>query len=229
MLRIPRCHSGLSHVKLRSLISDDAVNRVDGFLADRYPHGLSTYLGRLTMPLRFEFELDDEDLAYFQKVIEERKHGHQDVEIQDIVTATRELIEGARANHTPRTVMQMLEQLQPMVAMVTDSEWSLPTDDIRRVLTALAYLADTDDLIPDDVPGLGYLDDAVMVELACQSLRPEVHAYRDFCQFRTAEIERRRAAGEEDSPVSRLDWLGSRRKELQEQMRRKRSMFQRLG
>lgn len=180
------------------------------------------------MSLRFEFELDDDDLAFFQKVINERKHGQGEVEIQDVVKATRELIDGARANHTPKSVMQILEQLEPMVAMVTDPEWSLPTGDIRRVLTALAYLADPDDLIPDDVPGLGYLDDAVMVELACQNLRPEVHAYRDFCQFRGAELERRRAGGEEETPVSRLDWLGSRRRELQEKMRRKRSVFQRF-
>jgi len=181
------------------------------------------------MSLRFEFELDDEDIAFFRKVIDERKHGQGDVEIPDIVNATQELIDRARANHTPRSVMQILEQLEPMVAMVTDAEWSLPADDIRRVLMALAYLADSDDLIPDDVPGLGYLDDAVMVELACQNLRPEIHAYRDFCQFRAAELERRRAAGEEETPVSRLDWLGSRRRELQEQMRRKRSVFQRLA
>jgi len=180
------------------------------------------------MSLRFEFELDDDDLAFFQKAIAERKHGHGDVEIQDIVNATRELIDGARANHTPNSVMQILGQLEPMVAMVTDPEWSLPAEDIRRVLTALAYLADSDDLIPDDVPGLGYLDDAVMVELACQKLRPEIHAYRDFCQFRSAELERRRAAGEEETSVSRLDWLGSRRRQLQKQMRRKQSVFQRL-
>ena len=184
--------------------------------------------GKPDMSLRFEFELDDDELAYFQKVINERGHGQGDVEIQDIVKSTQELIDGARANHTPRSVMQVLEQLKPMVEMVTDPEWSLPAGDIRRVLTALAYLADSDDLIPDDVPGLGYLDDAVMVELACQNLRPEVHAYRDVCQFRDAELDRRRAAGEEETPVSRLDWLGSRRRELQEQMRKKRSVFQRL-
>ncbi len=179
------------------------------------------------MAIRFEFELEDEDLAFFKKVIDDKNHGKGEVEIQDIVNATRELVEGARANHTPRSVMQMLEQLNTLVAMVTDTEWSLPAEDVSRVLTALAYLADPEDLIPDDVPGLGYLDDAIMVELACRNLRPEIHAYRDFCLFRNAEIERRRALGEEETPVSRLDWLGSRRRELQEQMRRKRGLFQR--
>ena len=90
------------------------------------------------MSLRFEFELDDNDLDFFQKTIKERRHGQGDVEIQDIVRATKELIEGARANNTPRSVMRKLRHLEPLVAMVTDPEWSLPIDDIRRVLTALA-------------------------------------------------------------------------------------------
>ena len=41
----------------------------------------------------------------------------------------------------------------------------------RRVLEALAYFADPSDLVPDQIPGLGLLDDAIMVELVAQELR----------------------------------------------------------
>lgn len=177
------------------------------------------------MPLRFAFELDDEDLEYFQEIIAEKKVGQRDLEIMDIVEATRGLIQGAREARTPRFILEMLEKLEPLVDMVTDVEWRLPADDIKRVLTALAYFADPEDLIPDDLPGLGHLDDAVMVEIACRDLAPELHAYRDFCLYRAAELERRSAAGESQDAVSRMDWLESRRMELQDQMREKRTFF----
>ncbi len=111
-----------------------------------------------------------------------------------------------------------------MIAMLTDEDWRLPSEDMVRVLSTLAYFADPEDLIPDDLPAMGYLDDAVMVELARRHLQPEIDAYEDFCRYRTAEIARREAAGEDAGRgVSRLEWLDARRRELQEHMHEKRS------
>jgi uncharacterized membrane protein YkvA (DUF1232 family) len=176
------------------------------------------------MPIKFEVELDDQDLAQFQRMIDAKGVGSQ-VEVPDIVQATSELLDSARQAETPRFILEKLEQLEPLVAMVTDSEWRLPTDDIRRVLDALAYLADPADLIPDEMPGFGYLDDAVIVELACRNLRPELEAYQDFCAYRKDEEARRRAAGDVVEAVSRGDWLEARRKDLQNRMHQRRGLF----
>ena len=68
------------------------------------------------------------------------------------------------------------------------------------MLNALAYFADPDDLIPDRVPGLGYLDDAIMVELVVQDLKHEIEAFDAFVEFRTGE-----AQGKGRSPPSSLE------------------------
>ena len=65
-------------------------------------------------------------------------------------------------------------------------------------------------MIPDRLPGIGYLDDAIMVELICQELRHEIKAYEDFCEFRKSKA---RGAGP--------DALENRRKNLQARMRRR--------
>lgn len=41
--------------------------------------------------------------------------------------------------------------------------WALDEADRQRVLGALAYFADPNDIIPDNVAVLGFLDDAVMI------------------------------------------------------------------
>lgn len=177
------------------------------------------------MGIKFEFELDDEDLAYFRRIVESKGLARPGVGVDDVVNATTEMLQAARGAGTPKFILAMLEQLVPLVDMVRDQDWQLPDEDVRRVLGTLSYFADPEDLIPDDVPGLGYLDDAVMVEMACRSLRPELEAYRDFCDFREKEFVRRQDKSGEQESVSRLDWLRAKRSELQERMHSRRGFF----
>ena len=95
--------------------------------------------------------------------------------------------------------------------MVRDTQWKLEGRDRARVLDALAYFADPDDLIPDRIPGIGYIDDAIMIELVARELKHELKSYVDFCAFRSQP--RKKA----DDPK-----LESRRQALQRRMRRRR-------
>ncbi|NIV16986.1 MAG: DUF1232 domain-containing protein, partial [Woeseiaceae bacterium] len=87
----------------------------------------------------------------------------------------------------PQFIDQRLDKLNIMIRMLKDHEWRLPAAESNRVLNALAYFADPEDLIPDHIPGLGFLDDAIMVELVVRELKHEIEAYRDFCDFRTRQ------------------------------------------
>ena len=69
------------------------------------------------------------------------------------------------------------------------------------------------------MPVVGYLDDAIMIELCVRELKHEVEAYSDFCSFRTHEAEER---GLDPATMDRADWMEERRQELQERMRRRR-------
>jgi hypothetical protein len=85
----------------------------------------------------------------------------------------------------------------------------------------LAYFSDPEDLIPDNIPVLGFLDDAIMVELVTRELHHDIEAYRDFVVFRAAESGR---LGEDAMKIGRSEWLEERRKQLHARMRRRRGM-----
>ena len=106
-----------------------------------------------------------------------------------------------------------------MIAMVRDTAWALPEQDRERVLSALVYFCDPQAVIPDSVPVLGFLDDAVMIELCVRDLKHEIDAYDDFCDFRQHQAERRGVAADK---VGRADWLEGRREELIDRMHQRR-------
>jgi uncharacterized membrane protein YkvA (DUF1232 family) len=74
-------------------------------------------------------------------------------------------------------------------------------------------------MVPDHIPGIGLLDDAIMIELVSQDLRHDVDAYQDFCKYREKELARRGARG---GPPTQSTYLETRRVQLHDRMRRRR-------
>jgi uncharacterized membrane protein YkvA (DUF1232 family) len=172
------------------------------------------------MPLAISFELSDRDLEHFTKAIKAAAETAGDKSSEEIMEAAGKLLKGAGDMELPDFIFQRLDKLDALIAMVRDEGWALPAEDRQRVLSALVYFADPQDIIPDSVPVLGYFDDAIAIELCVRELKHEIDAYEEFCDYRQGESDRR---GVNPADVGRADWLGSRRDELQDRMHRQRS------
>ncbi|KFN50680.1 YkvA family protein [Arenimonas composti] len=172
------------------------------------------------MSLTLTFELSDRDLEHFQKAIESARQAAGQKSAEDIIAAAARLLGGADKVEVPDFIAQRLERLDALIAMVRDDGWHLPEEDRSRVLSALAYFADPSDVIPDHIPVLGYLDDAIAIEMCVKDLKHELDAYDEFCEFRQNEADRR---GMDPAGVGRADWLEARRDELIDRMHRRRN------
>lgn len=163
--------------------------------------------------MKITFELSDKDLRYFRQLLQKVRQGESAGNEEVVLREAETLLEEVRKADAPEFIRSRIEQLGKLIEMLRDSDWRLEGSDRKRVLNALAYFADPDDVIPDRVPGLGYLDDAVIVELVVQDLRHEIEAFDAFVAFRA---ERKRAAG------ATPEALEKRREALQHRMRRRR-------
>lgn len=170
------------------------------------------------MSLRISFELDENDLKHFRLIMQEARQAASRMPPEDIVAAAEELLKNVEESTAPGFIVSRLLNLRLMIQMISDIEWRLPHHEAARVLNALAYFAEPEDLIPDNIPGLGFLDDAIMIELVVRELKHEIEAYRDFCGYR----ERLQQEHGNSAKISREGWLDDRRKELQVRMRKRR-------
>lgn len=171
------------------------------------------------MPLAINFELSDRDLEQFNAAIQAARAAAGNKTADEVITAAAKLLEDSHQLEMPGFVRQSLEKLDALIAMVRDEGWNLPDEDRQRVISALTYFADPNDIIPDNVPVLGYLDDAIAIELCVIELKHELDSYDEFCDYRQNEAANR---GQEPSTVGRAEWLDARRQELQDRMHRRR-------
>ena len=171
------------------------------------------------MSLSLNFELNDRDLEHFHVAMEASKKAAEGKSDAEIIESAGRLLADAQKVHIPDFILGRLLRLDDMIAMLRDEAWALEAADRERVLSALVYFNNPNDVIADSVPVLGYLDDAGMIELCVRDLQHELDAYDDFCDFRQHQAER---IGVDPAKVGRADWLGGRREELVDRMHQRR-------
>jgi hypothetical protein len=173
------------------------------------------------MPMDIHIELSDDDLQFFVKGMRDVEAGINGDDADQIIAAAQKLLVESQGTAVPPFIAERLGSVESMISMARDAGFNLPDEDRKRVLAALAYLADSNDAIPDAVPVLGFLDDAVMIELCRQDLRFEIEAYDDFCAWRGEEA---RVRGEDPARMmlQRAEWADVRAAEAIARMQRRR-------
>lgn len=171
------------------------------------------------MGLRISFELTDRDLRFFRRALRQSRAAVKDAEDTEIIDAVHSVLDEIRNSEPlPDFVGKRIPELESLISMLTDEEWRLPKGDRERLLATFVYFADPEDILPDNIPVIGYLDDVIIIELVARELLHVREAYDDFCRFRD-EFES--GPRKNTDPVIRRDRIDRRRQQLHQRMRRR--------
>ena len=171
------------------------------------------------MSMKISFELTDRDLNFFRNALRQSREAVRDAEESEIIEAINDVLNEIRKNEPlPDFVGKRIPELESLIRMLTDDEWHLPDGDRERLLATFVYFADPEDILPDDIPVIGYLDDVIIIELVVRELHHVRIAYDDFCQFRD-DFDNDK--GKNVDPVIRRDRIDRRRQQLHQRMQRR--------
>lgn len=170
------------------------------------------------MGVSISVDLTDRDLGFFRHAVRKSRDAVRDADETEIIEAVSSVIEAIRAESPlPDFVSRRLPDLDAMINMLMDPDWRLPKLDRERMLATFVYFGDPEDLIPDDIPAIGYLDDIILIELLMRDMRHVREAYRDFCTYRESCKQRYR----DDDGATRRRRLSAKRRGLHARMKRR--------
>ncbi|MCH7867146.1 MAG: DUF1232 domain-containing protein [Myxococcales bacterium] len=140
---------------------------------------------------KVSFTLDEGDVDYFRRLFRNARKSAAGSDPDEIITAAAELVKTVRSKKgTPRFVVEAIAAIEDLTEIILDEDYHAPKPIRNQVLGALAYFANPDDLIPDEIPVFGFLDDAIMIKFVEDEFRHELWAYRKFRKYRDGAEQR---------------------------------------
>ncbi|MGH8076109.1 MAG: hypothetical protein ACREPE_02125 [Lysobacter sp.] len=139
-------------------------------------------------------EIDRDGLQHFNELLQYLQLSQAPLDSDQVASAARELIDGIRYGDAPRPrcIQQRMRRGAAINLMLDDADWE--TRDpaaIRAMWVVVDYLRGGVDLIPNAMPVIGRLDDAIVVDAAWPALETEVRQYLEFCRLRHVEADLR--------------------------------------
>ena len=169
--------------------------------------------------MRLSFELSDRDLRFFRSALKQSRNAVRSAEEAEIIEAIRDVLADIQSNDPlPDFVACRIPVIESLIHMLTDEEWKLPKLEREKLLAVFIYFGDPEDILPDDIPVIGYLDDVIIIELVIRDLQHVLEAYDDFCGFRQ-EFDAEH--GSAIDGAVRRDRIDRRRQQLHQRMKRR--------
>ncbi len=137
------------------------------------------------------FELDEEDVKHFRSLFRKARRNAAKLDPDDVIGEGKALVKKIRGSKkVPPFVLAAIEPLEDLIGLLEDKDYGVPAGTRKEILAALAYFSDPADLIPDSIPALGYLDDAIMTRFLEEQFDAELWGYRKFRTFRERAEQR---------------------------------------
>ena len=141
--------------------------------------------------------------------------GYRSLTTDQIASCGRRLLDGETvytARMPAACILERFKTIGFLDMMVKDGDWSIEDLAAYKIQVLLDYVKLHEELIPHDMPRVGHLDDAILMEASWNALREEIANYGDYRRLRKLEADL------QGKPVQefryfRDNWLESREAE----------------
>ncbi len=137
-----------------------------------------------------DFLLAAPEMERFNLLLARLDHTRAPLETDQLATAARNLEDGADDAAPAPCILQRLQLAGTVEQMLLDPDWEPATEAADEAREVVDYLHASWQLIPDTLPGIGQLDQAIVIDTAWPKLVREVDNFLDYQRLRRIEAIR---------------------------------------
>lgn len=137
-----------------------------------------------------KLQFSEDDLRAFNQCAQRIAPGTPVLGAEQVVGAARRLARAIGEGNESRFIQIRMRRAGEVRAVLMDPGWTVDPGVVGRMQDLIGYLDGPVELVPMDVPAVGGLDRALLVDLSMEGLRAELDEYADFCRYRAAEAQR---------------------------------------
>ena len=123
-----------------------------------------------------EYNFDDKDLG---RELEARKSASRE-DVDKVLRNEEKIKKMAKKGHLARFFKDIVLFFQLLEDYTRGRYKRVPLKTIAAIVGALVYVLCPIDLIPDFLPGIGYVDDAGVMALCLKLVQADINRYRDW-------------------------------------------------
>ena len=159
---------------------------------------------------KIEINIDQQVKDHFDQFVEKKGAAIDESHIKEAREKIREIRRGVNDAY----VVDQVNSLDLMLSMIEDDTWKVSQENRDRITATIKYFCDDEDLIPDTIPGIGYIDDCIIIDGAAEQAFEEMDEFKDFSKARAVY-----AKGEE---FTLDEWESIKTQELGSRLRNRR-------
>lgn len=155
-------------------------------------------------------ELNEGALQRFNSVATALVPEFTPITMDQFAGACRRALRAAAAGAQSPFIRVRLRRAAELRGALADPAWNMSPELRVRIADLVAYMDDVG-LIANDVPVIGRLDEALLIDVAMDALRAELDDYAAFCRYRDNEAAH---SGTAASAITRAQWQEEREAEF---------------
>ena len=162
------------------------------------------------MSTEYSLNITEEVVRHFNEILNAPFRKNE----TDILTAVKNTIDELKSKEVEDYVANHIQPLEDLLKLIADKKWKMSKQEKAYVMSALQYFAEEHDVIPDNIPVVGYLDDCIVIDIVANKLKQQLNEHKQF-------VEASRVYGK-NNEYSVDDWHQTQRKELFSRLRHRR-------
>ncbi len=162
------------------------------------------------MSNEYSLNITDKVINHFEKIL----HTPYEKDEKEIIASVENTLSEFKSKNVEDYVANHIQPLESLLQLITDEKWDMSKEDKSYVLTALQYFSEECDVIPDNIPVVGYIDDCIVIDIVVDKLKNQLCEHKQF-------VAAAKVYGK-NPDYCMNDWKKTQRKELFSRLRHRR-------